>query len=295
MATVVILHVFSGRPDPSWVLRDTEALELRAILGLLRERTPLKARGWPQKLGYRGFSVMSAPRGLFGSLWLTVQNAIVDPGPYEPSYLDYERSVEKFLLGTAGTIITESLAQNITGELLLSREDLIRRHTEKRSFVEPVCEGSSRAKDAPPYEPTRWNAQAVRDSNNCYNYIHDQVLAAASEPGRAHGVDIVDDCYKPRVGVSAGALADGLTAINDFSQPRGVNEGWYVALAVWPGCDYHWYRQDSNGCWSHKNGQGPVTNLDDVCQLIRNPKNCDRGSYSDFCGYFVTKRGLKIG
>ena len=37
--------------------------------------------------------------------------------------------------------------------------------------------------------------------------------------------------------------------------------------------DYHWYRQNKDGKWSHKPGEFPVTNLDDAEGLITDPRN----------------------
>ena len=37
--------------------------------------------------------------------------------------------------------------------------------------------------------------------------------------------------------------------------------------------DYHWYRQNKDGTWSHKPGEFPVTNLDDADGLITDPRN----------------------
>jgi hypothetical protein len=80
--------------------------------------------------------------------------------------------------------------------------------------------------------------------------------------------------------------------------------GFYlVALVSAPGEDYHWYRQDSNGLWSQKHGNAPVTNLDESGHLITNPETCNRDgtaagmpNYTDFCGYFyVPAGGIKTG
>ena len=58
----------------------------------------------------------------------------------------------------------------------------------------------------------------------------------------------------------------------------------------YPQTDYHRYRQDSDGLWSHKLGDNPVSRLDDSDNLIYDPETCDRNDgeydYSIFCGYF---------
>tara|TARA_B100000408_G_C10202781_1_gene183603 strand:- start:118 stop:660 length:543 start_codon:yes stop_codon:yes gene_type:complete len=61
--------------------------------------------------------------------------------------------------------------------------------------------------------------------------------------------------------------------------------------------DYHFYRQDNDGYWSHKQGKGKVHRHDASSKLILDPENADRNyskydtnkdkyNYEIFCGYF---------
>lgn len=49
------------------------------------------------------------------------------------------------------------------------------------------------------------------------------------------------------------------------------------------GGDFHWYRLDNNGRWSHKPGQGRATNLDDAKNVINDPRKVDTGVYKFVC------------
>ena len=60
-----------------------------------------------------------------------------------------------------------------------------------------------------------------------------------------------------------------------------------VALVVNPGEDYHWYRQDSDGLWSHKPGVTEIRRTDNSNKLIVDPQSCDRGDYTAFVGYYA--------
>ena len=55
--------------------------------------------------------------------------------------------------------------------------------------------------------------------------------------------------------------------------------------------DYHWYRQNPDGTWSHKRGGTMVTNLDASDDVIYDPQFCDRTyggyDYTVFVGYFA--------
>ena len=83
------------------------------------------------------------------------------------------------------------------------------------------------------------------------------------------------------------AVADGLVASANFTQ--AIADGWYVALVIWPNVDFHWYRQDKIGCWSHKPGSTAVTNKDNSGNPITDPKTANRGGYTQFCSYMITR------
>ena len=55
-----------------------------------------------------------------------------------------------------------------------------------------------------------------------------------------------------------------------------------VALVLDPGIDYHWYRQNPDGTWSHKQGQLMVKNIDASGNVIYDPYTADR-DYTDIC------------
>ena len=61
--------------------------------------------------------------------------------------------------------------------------------------------------------------------------------------------------------------------------------------------DYHFYRQDNDEYWSHKQGKDKIKRYDSSFNLIRDPKTADRDysrddenkdkyNYELFCGYF---------
>jgi len=78
--------------------------------------------------------------------------------------------------------------------------------------------------------------------------------------------------------------------------PEGFSK---VALVVDKGTDYHWYRQNPDGTWSHKDGSNPVKNFDALKRKIFNPKQASRNygddlNYDDFCGFFCVNRTKKL-
>jgi len=59
-----------------------------------------------------------------------------------------------------------------------------------------------------------------------------------------------------------------------------------VALVI-SSSDYHWYKQDADGLWSHKQGVYSVSRYDQSGHLIIDPQTADRGSYTLFVGYYA--------
>jgi hypothetical protein len=67
-----------------------------------------------------------------------------------------------------------------------------------------------------------------------------------------------------------------------------------MALVIDPGNDYHWYRHQRGGFWGHKPGSTAARNVDNSNALVVNPETCNRGGYTDFCGYFYAGRSVVI-
>jgi hypothetical protein len=140
----------------------------------------------------------------------------------------------------------------------------------------------------PEYQPSAWNdGNGIQLKNNCYNYGCDIQTGTFAQPGRAHGKQATQmACNK----VVIAAAADGLVHVST-EDGCGCSECHHVvALVVWPDHDYHWYRRDKDGKWSHKMAHTPATNLDNSNNIITDPKIADRGTYTHFCGYFCVNK-----
>ena len=142
----------------------------------------------------------------------------------------------------------------------------------------------------PKYEPSAWNdANGIQYNNNCYNYGCDMQTGTYAQPGRAHGITLTLEDMNCSA-VTAGATADGLTPVN-CDEGCGCSECRHqVALVISPGHDYHWYRKDRDGRWTHKMGWTPATNVDNSGNIVTDPRTADRGSYTVFCGCFCVNK-----
>jgi len=161
------------------------------------------------------------------------------------------------------------------------------------------------------YEPNIWNSTVVgqflwideylKSYTNCYSYaVNAQInpntnSLYAMQPGQSISHSLTqDDLNNPNSLLSliesdAENLGFGFYSISKYTVcPVGT---YKVALVFDPGTDYHWYRQNSDGTWSHKPGPENVTKYDGAGHIIMDPETCDRTSnglnYSLFLGYYA--------
>ena len=189
----------------------------------------------------------------------------------------------------------------------------------------------------PKYEPALWNDGGVfQTSTNCYAYAMDSrtghPAGGRPQPGdtsatvTAHPVT----CPSTTTAVLADGAPDAIQAAprcpynQQQKQPPPEKAGYYLVALVETSKparydaidgvvyvnDYHWYRQDDDGTWSHKPGHGVARNVDAANLPITNPQTAARRSdagtefvptlgksvpkiidYDVFCGYFYVKKG----
>lgn len=161
----------------------------------------------------------------------------------------------------------------------------------------------------PQYEPHIWNNNKfLKESHNCYSYFLNDINNDLSNIYKQQSNEEIKKSLNPQPGHYCGmtklvnynettckslierVLCDNpdiqfidTKDNNSFNCPANYYKG---ALAIDKGNMYHFYRQDENGEWSHKDGGQEVTNLDYGGNKIRDPKYSDRGRYNEFCGYF---------
>jgi hypothetical protein len=151
------------------------------------------------------------------------------------------------------------------------------------------------ASGAPAYNPAAWNDPAWVECNNCYNYACNIRTDTFAQPGYAHGIDPSTNCQE----VGNAAQADGLQQ----AEKKCAGCTHLVALVIAPDYpDYHWYRLDDNGRWSHKPGGTPATDLDASDHPITNPETAERHysgpdydlDYNTFCTYYCVDNGVVV-
>jgi hypothetical protein len=306
----VELDIFSGMPNPTWVLSKRREATLYEVLSAepsqISSVTSLEKRFG---LGYRGLIVRRTKSD--GGVWDKAMSARRVPFPNEfrvGGKTAKRDSAADWLVKTAnrqGARLADEVLEVVVRGVALAPA--------ARGPLEPTAKiDRKRVKEAEvavdvPYKPgaeiheTWWacgsnyfvaNADFFNDPahvtlNNCYcfasNYRPDIRYAL---PGRRGG--------RPATSIACGGVIDGLRADGwkDGCEPNALT----IVLVIWPNFDYHFYRLVTGGpywWWGHKPGGTPAKYTDDcghsIFQYQGNgyaPNNICRGNYTDFCGYF---------
>ena len=188
-------------------------------------------------------------------------------------------------------------------------------------------------KYSPDYNPKKWNKNIyIRQAHNCYEYFLNKINPEHAKEclklkksmcTYKDGTKKKCDCHrlKAQPGYAAGykrikkakkytcknlhrrILADN-PGIYKARKNGDCREGYYMgALVIHPGSTYHFYRRDSNGRWSHKDGLTKAKNYDAKGNLIYSIKKAARHykrsngrggvNYSRICARYCIPRHTK--
>lgn len=146
------------------------------------------------------------------------------------------------------------------------------------------------------YQPSQWNNYDAKNYN-CYAYALNTKNYDFISPGGSEGYNSRNTPNYFTAPVLEEMVRLDANNYHFQFEPIGKNDvcdkGFYkVALVVDPNRqDYHWYRQNSDGSWSHKHGANSVINYDYINDVIYDPETCDRRyddglNYSEFIGFY---------
>lgn len=273
------LDIFSGRPNPSWILSPKEERELvdrvKADPSLMLPVTA--ATGG---LGYRGYIVTAEKEGEESLGKAALPSSFRLGG--EP--LDKDAATALWLLDTSEKPDTE-----VDDFLRGVAVDTIRHPKPARGEQRPeAMEKGSLATCASNYFTSStnfsfWNGSAYIRKNNCYNFAANHRTNTFAQPGRISG--------HPITSLTCSAVASSAEWDGWFNSCQSA-DNLTIALVIWPGVDFHFYRKCANGIWCHKPGQTAARNYDNSGVVITNPETCNRGGYTSFCGYWYANNSL---
>ena len=168
----------------------------------------------------------------------------------------------------------------------------------------------------PKFNPDLYNKfSGIKDSENCFAYAFDYRKLPKSctkykcdmpftQPGSKSGYPGWSDVKGKRCpDLVARLLGDvnGITMdnISTFEKKCPAQHS-KIAVVVDEDEDYHFYRQDSNGYWSHKPGATSVTHIDGTGRPIYDPQLASRYykdsglNYNEFCSYLCIPKNKKL-
>jgi hypothetical protein len=162
-------------------------------------------------------------------------------------------------------------------------------------------------KNHPIYEPDRWNKDKyVCKSHNCYAYALNLIYPSYTYKCEQYLKKTNKrNCPRPKSNIYTGyheeyniasftcsmilkRIKKGIPLIKKLRSNQQCCDGYYkIALFITTNKkDFHFYRQDNTGLWSHKDAWRKVSNKDYKGRLIRNPETASKNESYTFCGYF---------
>lgn len=303
---MITADMFSGRPNPSWILTDDS--EICALLKEVSQNREIASDAAPAEagLGLRGFMIEPLTDEAISDFDLAA-GTYVAAGPYAVSPRANEiaeRLIALMPKAEAGLEISdaEQPALDESFQSFVRQQiEIGRRTTAVDTEDQPEAAAPETFKvdvtcniELAVYNPNFWNNNpTILSKNNCYNYASNKRTDTFAQPGRGCGkMYTAITCAE----VTRAALCDRLHKRFDCFPPSEAPR-YLVALVVAPGpgfIDFHWYRKNKEGFWSHKPGGTKVRNVDNSNKLITDPANCNRGPYTKFCGYFYTCKSQRI-
>ncbi len=303
MQIKLTIDMYSGIENPTLVLEGSDATKiLDQIKSTSKVKTKLsKTSQAPSTLGYRGVTIEQMDKNLIKELpqlFTVAPEGIYSNEGFKPLE---DTEFEKQIFDRLKKFKDLPDPKNFDKQLKI---EIDRFRTERPEFLKIKPERLpfrpfDKCNCAPPNDIEWWNNDlSIRQNNNCYNYASNYRSDSFAQPGRAANAQ-----YTSLAGcaVSAGqrSAKDGAIADCLINSPTADNKcpstGHLVALVIWPGVDFHWYRKGPDGNWSHKPGSTAATLLDNAGQPITDPRTASRGPYTQFCTFMKVLHGhIKI-
>lgn len=162
---------------------------------------------------------------------------------------------------------------------------------------------SPKSGSEPNYEPQKWNTNPkIKDNHNCYSYAVNQInikRTGKPQPGYFAGYDHIEDkeynckSFYNRLQADIPSLY-----LSTFEHPckKGFHKAFIAIDDKKDDQDYHFYREDKTGRWSHKPGRTDVIDIDASGKKIDNPATANRNyqffAYKKPCFFFCVNPKL---
>lgn len=310
----ITIDIFSGRPNPSWILEESEARQILKEIANHRGVVSSIDAGY-QGLGYRGMVIealtddlsmryelpatfeIANGASLYESKAQEIAERLIRGMPKATvrdrrsgAAVDFDERLQQQLIHHLGTFPSLEYTTQLDAET----QQINDQQDEQQKRRETKALTASCSIETALYKPDFWNNPEHIKLNNCYNYATNIRTDTFAQPGRATGqYPYLKLCPE----LAEAVLSDGNHRQNDCL-PDTEKPRFLMALVLCPILDYHWYRKHREGFWAHKPGVRSVRNVDNSGQIIYDPETCDRTSgfppYIEFCGYFYRPKSVKV-
>jgi len=303
----VTADIFSGRPNPEWIVQEAEAASILRDLSKSGGAAAALDSGF-QGLGSRGLIVESLDDRLKADFGVPSRFRIGGGGGTQEGHaveiaeklvaaMKFDAGAHPALAdaapgalpldSTLQKLILDSLPGRLSGGAAATHEPL----AHEDATLGPAEILLQCAYEASAFNPGFWNDPAHIGKNNCYNYASNRRTDTFAQPGRATG-----HMYSA---INCGAVTNG--AVSDGASlgcaPANEAPRWWMALVIAPGpgfIDYHWYRKSHEGFWGHKPGGTAARNIDNSGHIITDPRTANRGPYTIFCRFMYAQRKMVV-
>lgn len=154
----------------------------------------------------------------------------------------------------------------------------------------------------PKYEPLKWNNEKIQYNHNCFAYVLATIAPKRKgkpQPGYYSNFpplkkeDYQCENFYQRLKKDIPAMY--LTTFSEKCR-NGFYKGFIAIDNKDTEQDYHFYRQDDNGYWSHKPGRQKAVNYDADERIIKNPLKANRKykyfNYTKPCFFFCLNNNI---
>jgi hypothetical protein len=325
MTITVTAQLFSGRSNPSWTLKEGEALaalrEISLNPGII---VPFnRARG---RLGYCGLLIdidseeLATETGLPSEFLIHTGETRYEAKAQEIAgrlvdlMLSHRVSWDSMVPGLGPDAVLQSIIRDevtqaapriAVGRGLDSISAAAAVDSGRESVAVPEA-GPNCPVESALYNPEFWNDNAgpIQRSNNCYCYATNRRINKFGLPGKGGGKPVAPPWLVNNVidAMNCDGAVFWANCLPDSEKPR-----YLIAMVIAPikpndpnYNDFHFYRnvhdaaQPPKYFWGNKPGQFPVTNLDYSNRLITNVERCDRGKYAIWGGYFYAPKSMRV-
>jgi len=299
----ITADIFSGRPNPQWIVAADEAQQILEQVSKNTDSIDFSDTRM-LGLGYRGLILEpvseSLPRDLGLPSGFRVSNATAAGQKISERIIESMSSIMQPHIDLGGMGLADvqrllrqenAMLRSIVPAQVTITSEQIQRHIKLfQASIESLSKDGCNHEEVA-FDPNFWNDPSHVRLNNCYNFSTNRRTDTFAQPGRASGQMVTNiDCEA----VKSAAIRDGATTSPPCPSDDQVPRYW-IALVIAPSLpDFHWYRRCSDGFWAHKPGGTPARNIDNSSQIILDPENCDRGPYTDFCGYLYTQKKMNV-